>query len=87
MVKGGERMNISILPNQFLKDNGTFDKEEAIKLCGKIAGVCYDKEVFNHLKDEVLEKTMKRVNNTLNNLDYYAKKYQMNKIFLKYLQL
>lgn len=60
-------MNISILPNQFLKDNGTFDKEEAIKLCGKIAGVCYDKEGFNHLKDEVLEKTMKRVNNTLIN--------------------
>ncbi len=60
-------MNISILPNQFLKDNGTFDRDEAIKLCGKIAGVCYDKEGFNHLKDEVLEKTMKRVNNTLNN--------------------
>ena len=60
-------MNISILPNQFLKNNGTFDREEAIKLCGKIAGVCYDKEGFNHLKDEVLEKTMKRVNNTLIN--------------------
>ena len=60
-------MNISILPNQFLKDNGTFDRDEAIKLCGKIAGVCYDKEGFNHLKDEVLEKTMKRVNTTLAN--------------------
>lgn len=60
-------MNISILPNQFLKNNGTFDREEAIKLCGKIAGVCYDEEGFNHLKDEVLEKTMKRVNTTLNN--------------------
>ena len=60
-------MNISILPNQFLKNNGTFDREEAIKLCGKIAGVCYDKEGFNHLKDEELAKTLKRVNNTLIN--------------------
>ena len=60
-------MNISILPNQFLKNNGTFDREEAIKLCGKIAGVCYDKEGFNHLKDEPIDKTLKRVNNTLNN--------------------
>ena len=60
-------MNISILPNQFLKNNGTFDREEAIKLCGKIVGVCYDKEGFNHLKDEPIDKTLKRVNTTLNN--------------------
>lgn len=60
-------MNISILPNQFLKDDGTFAKDEAINLSGKIAGVCYDKEGFNHLKDEELAKTLKRVNNTLIN--------------------
>ena len=60
-------MNISILPNQFLKDDGTFAKDEAINLSGKIAGVCYDEEGFNHLKDEELAKTLKRVNNTLIN--------------------
>lgn len=61
------KMKIGILPNQFLKSNGTFDKEEAIKLCGKIAGVCYDREGFFNLENESEEKTMRRVNMTLNN--------------------
>lgn len=60
-------IKIDILPNQFLKDNGTFDKEEAIKLSGKIAGVCYDREGFNHIKNEPEEVTMRRVDMTLNN--------------------
>lgn len=61
------KMKIGILPNQFLKSNGTFDKGEAIKLCGKIAGVCYDREGFFNLENEPEEKTMRRVNMTLNN--------------------
>ena len=60
-------VKIDMLPNQFLKDDGTFDKEEALKLCGKIAGVCYDKEGFYHLENEPVEKTMSRVNMTLDN--------------------
>ena len=60
-------IKVSILPNQFLKQNGTFDKEEAIRLSGKIAGVCYDKEGFAHLENEPVEKTMHRVNMTLKN--------------------
>ena len=60
-------IEIGILPNQFLKEDGTFDKDEAIKLCGKIAGVCYDKEGFNHLINEPEQKTMRRVDMTLNN--------------------
>lgn len=60
-------IKVSILPNQFLKQNGTFDKEEAIRLSGKIAGVCYDKEGFAHLENEPVEKTMRRVNMTLKN--------------------
>ena len=60
-------IEIGILPNQFLKEDGTFDKNEAIKLCGKIAGVCYDKEGFNHLINEPEQKTMRRVDMTLNN--------------------
>ena len=42
-------------------------REEAIKLGGKIAGICYDKEGFEHLDSEPEEKTMRRVNMTLNN--------------------
>ena len=61
------KIKIGILPNQFLKKDGTFDKEEAIKLCGKIAGVCYDKEGFTHLENEPEEKTMRRIDMTLNN--------------------
>ena len=33
------KLRIDLLPNLFLKNDGTFDKDEAIKLCGKIAGV------------------------------------------------
>lgn len=61
------KIKVGILPNQFLKKDGTFDKNEAIKLSGKIAGVCYDKEGFTHLEYEQEEKTMRRVNMTLNN--------------------
>lgn len=62
-----EKIKVGILPNQFLKSDGSFDKDEAIKLAGKIAGVCYDKEGFNHIENEPEEKTMRRVNLTLNN--------------------
>ena len=61
------KIKVGILPNQFLKSGGTFDKDEAIKLSGKIAGVCYDKEGFAHLENEPEEKTMRRVDMTLNN--------------------
>ncbi len=60
-------IKIGILPNQFLKDDGTFDKDEALKLSGKIAGVCYDEEGFNHIKNEPEEKTIKRINRTITN--------------------
>ncbi len=59
------KINVAILPNQFLKDDGTFDKDEAIKLGGKIAGVCYDKEGFNHLACESDEKSIGRADRTL----------------------
>ncbi len=62
-----QKIKVGILPNQFLKSDGTFDKDEAIKLAGKIAGVCYDKEGFDHLENEPIEKTMRRAYMTLNN--------------------
>ena len=60
-------IKIGILPNQYRKEDGTFDKEEAIKLSGKIAGVCYDREGFEHLENEPEERTNRRINMTLNN--------------------
>ena len=60
-------IKVGILPNQFLKSNGTFDKDEAMKLAGTIAGVCYDKEGYEHLKNEPEEKTLRRIKMTLNN--------------------
>lgn len=61
-------IKIDILPNcQYLNEDGTFNKDEAIKLSGKIAGVCYDKEGFDHLMHEDEAKTIKRANMTLNN--------------------
>lgn len=62
-----KEIEISILPNKFLKEDGTFDKDSAIILSGKIAGICYDKEGFSNLENEPLEKTMRRVDMTLNN--------------------
>ena len=62
-----EKIIIDILPNIYLKDNGTFDKDKAINLCGKIAGICYDKEGFHHLENEDETKTNRRINMTLNN--------------------
>ncbi len=61
------KIKVDILPNLYLDLDGTFDKDEAIKLSGKIAGVCYDKEGFAHLENEPEEKTMRRVDMTLNN--------------------
>ena len=60
------KIKIDILPNYFLKKDGSFDREEAIKLCGKIAGVCYDEEGFFHLMNEPESVTQKRVVRTLN---------------------
>lgn len=61
------KIKINILPNQFLNVDGTFNKSEALKLSGKIAGICYDKEGFSHLQNEPEEKTLRRINMTLNN--------------------
>lgn len=61
------KIKIDMLPNYYIKKDGTFDVEKALNLCGKIAGVCYDKEGFDHLKDEPIEKTNRRIDLTLNN--------------------
>ncbi len=60
-------MKIDILPNYYLEKDGRFNKEKALNLCGKVAGVCYDKEGYKHLENEPIEKTNKRIDMTLNN--------------------
>ena len=62
-----KEIEIKILPNYFLNGDGTFNKDEAIRLDGKIAGICYDKEGFSHLEDEPSLKTDRRVDMTINN--------------------
>lgn len=58
-------IKIEILPNAFLNEDLTFNKEKALLLSGQIAGVCYSEEGFNSLKNEPLEKTKKRIKSTL----------------------
>lgn len=60
-------IKIDILPNYFLNVDGTFNREEAKKLSGKVAGVCYDPEGFKHIDHEDIKKTEKRIDDTLNN--------------------
>lgn len=61
------KMRIDILPNYFSRFDDTFDKDKALNLCGKIAGVCYDEEGFSHLQNESEGKTNRRIDITLNN--------------------
>lgn len=61
------KIKIDILPNYFLNSDGTFNKEDAINLSGKIAGICYAKDGYETLKDEDVSKTKRRVDLTLNN--------------------
>ena len=51
--------------NYFKKEDGTFDKEAALLFGGRVAGVCYNKEGYNALLGEDVEKTLRRVNMTL----------------------
>ena len=51
-----EEIKISILPNYFLREDKTFNLKSALEFCGRIAGICYDKEGFEHLLNEPIEK-------------------------------
>ncbi len=64
-----KKMHVDIIATtgNYKKEDGKLDLAGALKLCGKFAGVCYDKEGFNHIDQESDEKTLRRVNMTLNN--------------------
>lgn len=58
-------IKVDLLPNLFVKEDGTFNLQDALLLSGHIAGVCYDEEGFNHIVKEDVEKTEKRIGRTL----------------------
>ena len=64
------KIRIDLLENTSkvaLNDDGSFNKQEAIRFSGREAGICYAKEGYNHIALEPVEKTDKRVSLTLNN--------------------
>ncbi len=64
-----EKIKISLqnLPNYFLKEDGTFDREAAIRFGGYFAGVCYNKEGYQDVLLEPEEKTRRRVTDNFDN--------------------
>lgn len=60
------KIRVELLPHTpFLKPNGEFDKEAAIKYSAKLAGECYEPEGWSKLKSEDNKKTEKRIGLTL----------------------
>lgn len=53
-------MNVEILKNCYLKEDGKLDREESKLFSGKVAGVCYAKEGYRKLENEDVEKTKKK---------------------------
>ncbi len=60
-------VKVSILPNYFSQKDGTYNKDEAIKFSGHVAGICYAKDGYDQIKNEPLKKTEARVDLTINN--------------------
>lgn len=60
------KIEIDLLPNYYVKDN-SFNLDDALLLGGKIAGICYSKNGFATLINESQEKTLRRVDMTINN--------------------
>lgn len=60
------KIKVTLLPHtHFIKEDGTFDKEEVIRYCAKIAGECYEEEGWEKLKDEPIKRTLARIQRTL----------------------
>ena len=61
-------MKVSIIPTtKYVKEDGTFDKDAAIKQCGNIAGICYAKNGYKKVEEEKDESIERRVDLTINN--------------------
>lgn len=60
-------IKVNIAKSYFQEKNDKFDLDAALLLSGQFAGVCYDPEGFNHIKDEDKSKTLKRIELTKGN--------------------
>ncbi len=60
-----EKLKIKLVEEQFSDKNDKFDQGDALALSGRIAGVCYDKEGYSHIKNEDYKKTERRIDMTL----------------------
>ena len=61
MIKGVKMIKIDIAKSYFETLDGKLDLDACLMLSGKFAGVCYDLEGFNKLKEESEEKTKRRI--------------------------
>jgi hypothetical protein len=52
---------------EYSRRDNIFDLDRALNLCGKIGGICYNKEGWDALKDEDKAKTDRRIDMTINN--------------------
>lgn len=60
-------IKVDIAKTYFEDEEGKLDLDSSLMLSGKFAGVCYDEEGYNHLKNESEEKTRKRISLTKDN--------------------
>ena len=60
-------IKVDIAKAYFEDEEGKLDLDSSLMLSGKFAGVCYDQEGYNHLKNEPVEKTRKRISLTKDN--------------------
>ena len=60
-------IKVDIAASYFKDEEGRLDLDSSLMLSGKFAGVCYDQEGYNHLKDESEEKTRRRISLTKDN--------------------
>lgn len=59
-----EKIKIDLIPNGYTKD-GKLDKEKAYLISGRVAGICYEQNGFDFLKNEPIENSLKRAKNIL----------------------
>ena len=60
-------IKVDIAASYFKDEEGKLDLDSSLMLSGIFAGVCYDQEGYNHLKDESEEKTRRRISLTKDN--------------------
>ena len=60
-------INVRIENNDFVREDGSYNMDEALAFCGHIAGICYDEQGYDHVLTEDEVKTQKRKNMCMDN--------------------